>query len=294
MAELIPVHRFVDPGLNYLFTTNYDLSIRILSGGFAYTVFDTLKEKFIAVEEFEMPATSSLNDDFGSGDQIKWLDEISTMRYLLKEKFNKVSVLIGGGKYTLVPLPLFDPQSERKYLAFNHQVSGHDIIRHDKIKAPETCLVYAVPVLLNTWLNNQYPHARVYHTCGSLLRGYYLQNKGANQNITMMANIQAGSFDLIIFRTSSLLFCNSFRYSTETDLLYYLLFVMEQLKLDPETAILTLTGIAENGSELVKLLGSYIRNVQVIQEVPGRKLSPALDNAPLHRYYDLLNLALCG
>jgi len=294
MAELIPVHRFVDPGLNYLFSTNYDLLIRILPGGFTYAVFDAIKEKLIAIEEFEFPGTESKPENFGYYTQIQRLEVISTMRYLLKEKFNKVSVLMGGSKYTLIPLPLFSPQSERKYLAFNHDVTELDHVRHDKIKAPETCLVYAVPGLLNNWLNHQYPQAHVYHTCSALLRGYYLQHKSASQAISMMANIQAGIFDLIIFRASSLLFCNSFRYSTETDLLYYLLFVLEQLKLDSENTKLSLTGIAENGSDLVKLLDTYIRDVRVINEIPGRKLSPALDNAPLHRYYDLLNLVLCG
>lgn len=294
MAELIPVHRFVDPGLNYLFTTNYDLSIRILPGGFSFAVFDTLKDRFIAIEEFELPFNNGINDNFGSGNHIKWLEEICTKRYLLKEKFNKITIALGGGKYTLIPLPLFNPQSERKFLAFNHLVTDHDIVRHDKIKAPETSLVYAVPVLLNTWINSQYPHAHVYHTCGSLLRSFYLQFKNANQSLSMLANIQAGSFDLIIFKASALLFCNTFQYTTESDLLYYLLFVMEQLKIDPETLPLLLTGIAENGSDLVELLRTYIRNVTVLHEATGKKLSPSLDSAMLHRYYDLLNLALCA
>lgn len=294
MAEVTAAHRYVDPGLNYLFTNNYDLSIRILPDGFSYTVFDTLKDKFISIEEFASPSSQNLLQAFGSNEYTQWLDQIIKQYYLLKEEFNKVTILTGGNKYTLMPAPLFDPAQTKKYLAFNHPLSENDALLYDLIKSPESCLIYALPVSLKEWITKNYPGARSFHVCGSLIRNFQMQARGENHITRILANIQADTLEVIIFKGADFHFCNSFRYITQTDLLYYLLFVLEQLKINTELSPLFLSGSIGNDNGLIKLLKKYIRNVDPIPEVQNRKLSPVFDNAPLHRYYDLLNVSLCG
>jgi hypothetical protein len=294
MAEVTAAYRYVDPGLNYLFTNNYDLSIRILPDGFSYTVFDTLKDKFISIEEFASPSSPNLLHAFGSAEYIHWLDQVINQCYLLQEKFNKVTILAGGNKYTLMPAPLFDPAHLQKYLSFNHPLSGNDAVFYDLIKSPESCLIYAIPASLSGWIAENYPGTRSFHICGSLIRNFQMQFRGGNPITRILANIQADTLDIIIFKGAEFQFCNSFRYTTQTDLLYYLLFVLEQLKINTEESPLFLSGSIENDSGLIKLLNTYIRHVEPIPEVQDKKLSPVFDNAPLYRYYDLMNVSLCG
>ena len=294
MAEVTAAHRYVDPGLNYLFTNNYDLSIRILPDGFSYTVFDTLKDKFISIEEFASPTSPNLLQAFGSAEYIQWLDQLISQCYLLKEKFNKVTILAGGNKYTLMPAPLFDPAQAKKYLSFNHPLSVNDAVFYDLIKSPESCLIYALPVSLYEWIAENYTGARNFHICGSLIRNFQMQIRGENAITRILANIQADMLDIIIFKGADFQFCNSFRFTTQTDLLYYLLFVLEQLKINTEVSPLFLSGSIENDNGLIKLLKTYVRHVDPIPEMQNRKLSPVFDHAPLHRYFDLLNVSLCG
>lgn len=294
MAEITPFHRFVDPGLNYLFTNNYDLSIRILPDGFSFTVFDTLKTKFISLEEFRYPDTVNLQSVYGSKEFCNWLDHVFYHSYLLQESFNKTTILTGGLKYTLMPTPLFDPAHTRKYLGFNHAIQDADVVFYDTIKAPEACLIFSVPSDLNEWIKSHYPGSRQLHRCGSLIRSFYLQFKGVSPVTRILANVEADLIDIIIFKGSDFLFCNSFHYSTRTDLLYYLLFVMEQLKINTEESPLYLSGIVETESELYKLIATYFRFVDFIPDPETRKFSSCFDHAPLFRYFDLLNVSLCG
>ncbi|MBE0662740.1 MAG: DUF3822 family protein [Bacteroidales bacterium] len=294
MAEITPFHRFVDPGLNYLFTNNFDLSIRILPDGFVFTVFDTLKTKFICLEEYRYPDTAILRSVYGSKEFCIWLEYVFVQSYLLQEHYNKVSILTGGFKFTLMPGPLFDPTNARKYLGFNHAIQDEDAVYYDMIKAPEACLVFSVPSGLNEWIRNHYPGSRQLHSCGSLIRSFYLQCKGSSPATRILANVQGDTIDIIIFKGSDFQFCNSFHYTSQTDLLYYLLFVMEQLKINTEESPLYLSGIVENESELYRLLATYFRFVGFIPDAEDRKFSPSFDHAPLPRYFDLLNVSLCG
>jgi hypothetical protein len=294
MAEITPFHRFIDPGLNYLFTNNYDLSIRILPDGFVFAVFDTLKSKFIFLEEYRYPYTASLQSVYGSKEFCNWLDYIFIQSYLLQENYNQISILTAGLKYTLMPEPLFDPANARKYLGFNHVIQHVDVVHYDMVKAPQASLIFSVPSHLSEWINTHYPASRQLHSCGALIRSFYLQFKGGSPVTRILANVQVDMIDIIILKGSEFLFCNSFRFTTQTDLLYYLLFVMEQLKINTEESPLYLSGVVEKESELYKLLATYFRFVGFIPDAEDRKFSSCFDHAPLSRYYDLLNVSLCG
>lgn len=294
MAEITPAHRFVDPGLNYLFTSNYDLSIRILPDGFSYAIFDTLKEKFIAVEEFAFKTTLALPPNPGSKDYIDWLDRIFVHTYLLKEKFNKVLLLVGGIKYTLMPAPVFNPSHARKYLDFNHPPEQEEVVSFDMIKSPESNLVYTIPGNLNSWIVNHFPNSRRFHVCSSLIRNFYMHFRGGSPVTRVLVNVQARHADIVVLKDSGFHYCNSFLYSIVTDLLYYLLFVYEQLKINTEESLLFLSGAISTDSELNRLLKTYIRYVELIPEIQDNKFSPAFDHASLHRYFDILNVSVCG
>jgi hypothetical protein len=110
----------------------------------------------------------------------------------------------------------------------------------------------------------------------------------------MLLNVRKGIFDLIVIQGSSFKLCNSYHFSNNIDLLYYVLFVAEQLKIDLNGSLLFLGGTQDVSNELTGVLKNYVHHVEMIPETQDNKLSPSLDNASLHRYYDLLNVSLCG
>lgn len=294
MAEIIPVYQVVDPGLNYLHTKNYNLAIRLLPDGFSFTVFDTSKDMCIALIEFAYPYSLSKTSGFGSETHIEWLEEVLQQQILLKEGFNKVSVLLGGIVYTLMPPPLFDPDHAGKYLGFNYPLNEEALVKYDEIKSPEAFLIYAISKSLHNWIQSHYPDAGIFHICSSLIRNFHLQFRGGSPVTRIMANIQANTLDILIFKGADFIFCNSFNYISHTDLLYYLLFVMEQLKINADEAPLFLSGAIEEESELFRLISAYVRYVDFIPETTNCRINPAIHAERRHHYFDLLNVSLCG
>jgi len=88
-------------------------------------------------------------------------------------------------------------------------------------------------------------------------------------------------------------FCNNYTFKAPEDLVYYTLFVMDQLSLNPEKAEVTMSGKISIKSEVVKLLRKYIRFVNVLKFDGDTSLSYALSEVEPHRFIDLLNPALC-
>ena len=79
----------------------------------------------------------------------------------------------------------------------------------------------------------------------------------------MYVHIQSANFQVIAVRNQKLLLFNTFDYKTEEDFIYYLLFVTEQLNLNPETIQVKLLGTISKESNLYQIAYKYIRNVSL-------------------------------
>jgi len=74
-------------------------------------------------------------------------------------------------------------------------------------------------------------------------------------------NISHSIFDIVVIEDAKLLFYNIFEYQTKEDFIYYVLFTLEQLELNPEETIISLLGDIDKESSLFKVLYTYVRNI---------------------------------
>ena len=78
-------------------------------------------------------------------------------------------------------------------------------------------------------------------------------------------------FEIVVIENGQLMFYNSFVYQTKEDLIYFILFTVEQLKLDPETIPITLIGDLTKDDERYEIIYKYIRFVDFIGPFHGYK-----------------------
>ena len=69
--------------------------------------------------------------------------------------------------------------------------------------------------------------------------------------------------DLAVIAQKKLLYYNSFDFSTKEDFLYYLLFTLEQLNLDPGSVKLRLFGNVEEGDEIYSICYEYVQHLSI-------------------------------
>lgn len=109
----------------------------------------------------------------------------------------------------------------------------------------------------------------------------------------MFLSLYSSHIELIVKQGSDLLFYNVFRYQNNEDILYYLLFTMEQFSLNPlyvKLVIASQTGISD---ELVSNLKKYIKQVSFCVNDASIKMNGDLKSLPGHYYFNLLNQHLC-
>ena len=192
---------------------------------------------------------------------------------ILNDSYEDILVLHDSNLNTFVPTALFDEKALGSYLQYNTKVFCSDFFAFDELTAHEINNVYIPYVQINNVLLDKLG-AFTYQNINTGLVEYVLNRSKSESEIEVYAYVQKDHFELIVAQGGQLLLFNSFLYNTAQDFIYYLLFVYEQLKLDPETIRLQLISRIEKEDPLFKQAYTYIRFVEILEE--EAKISPSL------------------
>lgn len=249
------------------------------------TLFDQPSNTYLSLEQYRFQKT----DD--------WVDALRRLEKILpKEEFQNNSgmqVCISDPLYTLVPQALFDEQELNTYLGFNHPLEENSNYKFHftKLESLEAVIVFAIPRSLEFMLKAKLPPYQLTHFASPILEALGLEKTNNNE---LLIHVQETHFEVIYVPKGKLQFFNSFQYQSKEDFIYYLLYVMEQLKLEREVTKLVLLGEIEKESAIFKLLYTYIHEVVLGNRPKQVHFSAVLAEVNQHAHFSLFNLHLCG
>ncbi|MDD5570455.1 MAG: DUF3822 family protein [Bacteroidales bacterium] len=273
-------------GKNFLSEVgNSHLSLEIRLDGFSFCIIDLNKNKFIALE----------CHDFKDVKTFSYLSEIISEKIktktLLKIPFKSVSAAFVNNKSTLVPSPLFDSQNIKNHISFSDFVDfNSETVKSDKLRTVDAHNVYAIPENIEKIFTRHFSNIKILHFSSCLIDNIISQNLISN---SVFVNVYNSHFEIVVAGIKNLTFYNTFKYQAKEDVLYYLLFTLEQLNLKPETARIVLSGLINNKTSLYKLISGYFANLEFA------KLNDALDYSELKEkinpnyFFNLANQHLC-
>lgn len=276
-----------DKALELKASENYNLSIRLSLDGFSFCVFDINKNKFLALQEFTFQEVNN----YVALNQI--LSQIIPSNEWLMASYHKIKIIFETNKSTLIPSPLFDSNHAREYLKFNHPPQLDEIILTDHLPMLEAENIWAIPESIHSTLNKHFPKSHIHHHASSLIESLILQNKNQANNKIVFVHIGKKSFDIIILDGQSFIFYNSFRYQAKEDFIYYLIYVLEQLNLNPENIDVVLLGEILKISSLYEITYKYIRNIRFGKRSADFQYSYVFDEIPDHFHFNLIHLQNC-
>jgi hypothetical protein len=147
-------------------------------------------------------------------------------------------------------------------LKFNSKILKSDFIAFDEISANDSVNVYVPYVNINNFIYEKYG-AFSYKHFSTILIDHILKIEKNIVKPKMYINISQVHFEILVVQKGKLLFYNMFEFSTKEDFIYYTLFTIEQLKLNPETLEVLLLGDVNKDHELFKIAYKYIRFVDL-------------------------------
>ena len=162
----------------------------------------------------------------------------------------------------------------------------NDFITYDELKNSEIVNVYIPFVNINNFLLDTYGTFEYKHSSTIIIEELLNQYKNLKSNLCFV-NVTNSNFEIIVIKNNKLKLFNCFNFKTKEDFIYYILFTIEQLNLNPEEIKLILLGDIEKESELHDILFQYVRNVSFYTP---NYFSPFLKGELLeHTQFTLLN-----
>ena len=235
-------------------TINNRLSVQVSLAGLSFLVTNqnNSKVKFFFEEHFE--------NNLSPEELLFNIKDIISKHNDLQFNIDEVNIVYANNLYTVVPNSFFDQKKSSDYLKFNSKILATDFIAFDTIEPYQLTIVYVPFVNINNFIFEKYGSFQYFHSSTVLLESILSHEKNAFDP-KIYIHVLKGSFDIIVVKTNSLELCNTHSFKTPEDFIYYILFTLEQLKLNPETTEVILCGNISEEDDNYQILYHYIRNI---------------------------------
>lgn len=231
-----------------------ELSIQISLSGLSFCVLHRRKNEVVALKHFNF---KKHENPFQVLEHLKSLFKIENV---LQQNFDAVQIIHGNELATLVPKALFSEDSLADYLKYNSKILKTDFITFDTIEINETVNVFVPYVNINNFIYEHFGSFTYKHYSTVLIETILHLEKN-NHTPKLYLHIDKRHFEIVSITEGNLQFYNTFEYSTKEDFIYYVLFTIEQLKLNPETIELVFIGDVLKQDDLYTIAYKYVRNI---------------------------------
>jgi hypothetical protein len=255
----------------------------------AYAIVDRQRQKAVVLRDYRLLTEPDGPEQLPEGffQRLQEEDEILTA-------LQPAQVVIGihSRKHSLIPDPLFSRDHLEDTLQLTCQTSDTDRYYADAIPSASAHMIYAAPEWFLKETGDRFKEAALFHASSAFIESQLRLNKHETEP-TVSILIRPYTFDLVITQGNELKFFNIFPFSTSEDLMYYLLFAMEQFQLNPDVALVRCYGDIEKVSAHWMLARKYIRNLAHGTSFETFSYSYGFDKISPHSYYGLFCQQLC-
>ena len=190
----------------------------------------------------------------------KLLDDYCSEQELLVNEAASVQYFLSLPKFTLIPDILYQQGSGSVMLSKTCKLQENDHVFSDFLGHRDSVLIYALEEDFFQHLKNSNSVSQIAHNAYTL-NALSLKLKEKDDLLLLM--ISDSFAELLITRHGKLIFYNQFPHDVPEDLLYYLLFVLEQNRiLAPEAKLQLISQSKADLSAYKTMLTTYIGSVE--------------------------------
>lgn len=249
----------------------------ISDGGFSEVVYDGHKHKFVAVRT--------------RGLAYPLQDIIRERQELLLFPDMEYQVFLSSPRNTLVPSAIYTAENTELLFGLNHKLNEGDVILSEPLKQLQAQLLFAVSAeerALCAQLSSQSLH----HSSACWLEMLAQLHKNGSRT-ALHADMDGAHIHIAVFIEGVFQFYNCFPAATEEDKLYFLMFVSEQLRINPHRDSYYISGHIFRHDVLHSLLARYIKELHFEARPRQYHYALPLHNLPEHFYFKAFSTPLC-
>ena len=188
-------------------------------------------------------------------------------------------------KFSIIPEELYTKGMGKQLLSYTARLEEGDHIYSDHWNNSDAIMVYAIPQDFISLLKEKFPGSTFIHA-GSSLESIYRHY--AQSNTFALLHVEHDEVDLFIARKGEVIFYNKFRYEVEEDIVYYVLFALEQNSIIPPDLELKISGRSLKGEKLQVLLEQYIGEVKEVEIPETFKFTNQISPREVRQHFNIL------
>ncbi len=262
-------------------TSTYHLSILLKPSGIAYTVVDTLRQKCVAIKN------NTFQDLKGTSDYLSRISDFLDKDSFLAKNYKSIDFVYSSRKSTLVPLELFDKKLLKSYFTFVHPLDEYEEIHFNRLTKTEAVNIFSIPSDITTLMVNHFPELKFHHQATSFIDNSIIKSESNGHVVGIM--VYKMYFDISVCNNGKLFLYNNLDYQNETDFVYHIVNIYQQLKIADTKANMYLSGDIDKSDEKFKLLNKYLRNVWFAKTLDSSNVKYQFKEVPEHYLTNLLN-----
>lgn len=209
-----------------------------------------------------------------------------------KRYFNKVYLQIATNRVTIVPESFFKEENYADFFNFSFPKINDNIIKYQLLQSPQVFLIFDVDKEILQFAEEKFsgveiiPHAAAFinnNLKKSTLAGDELNNK-------VFVQVFKKFIDIMYVKDKNLKFYNTYSYKTSNDILYYIINLFEQLKINREKTDLVISGLIEKNDIAIINLKKFIKFVSFESLDKDFNYYYKFQEIPPHYFFNFLSL----
>lgn len=209
---------------------------------FRYAVIHKDNKKIIESEDFKLDSFDRNSvEEFIKNDHFK-------------ADYGSFVLSSGGRRNTLVPNDIFNNSKPQEIFKLNYSDPAEDL-DHNRIPELGIVNIYELPTWIKSAFIPKFPRIRIVHPSTVILKGIFDQ---PNFHDRAYLYIDDEDFYLMITGNNKLQFFNRFDYKEISDVIYHLLFVLEQKEYSQEEISVVLYGVKSDW-EAIQVIQQYFK-----------------------------------
>ncbi len=252
------------------------LSICLQASGFSFSLIEEGSLKLLAVGRFDCDLSGTIPVVMNT------IRECFASIGVKMFRFAKLRVICETGKNVWIPYKLYDKAKNKEYLQTTIKLYENETVLSNVSEKLDAVSIFAYPIHTYSGVKILMNNAE-FCSQHQVLAEYAYDISKFSQN-TLILNKRGKSFDLALFKGNSFIMSNTLICDSTTDLVYNLLFILQQTEVDTEAVKLLLTGENYDKEEL-QMLRRYVKDVAYANPMENIRAGIEFDEVNLQNYF---------
>ncbi len=252
------------------------LSICLQANGFSFSLIEESSLKLMAVGHFDCDLSGTIPVVMNT------VKECFSSIGVKMFRFAKIRIICRTGKNVWIPYKLYDATKNKDYLKATIRLHDNETVLSKLSEKLDAVSIFAYPIHSYSGIKILMSNAE-FCSQHQILAEYAYDISKFSQN-TLILNKQGNNFDLALFKGNSFIMSNTLICNAATDLIYNLLFILQQTEVDTEAVKLLLTGDDYEHEEL-QMLKRYVKDLAYANPMENIKAGIEFDNVNLQNYF---------